>query len=583
MAQLKMLLNVEKCDFPADRNGFSFRKFTGSIEDIYIWLEICKNGLAKPEDGIEKYENSMLKQEGYKISDTYFITYGEKCVGTVTALVFDEKKQGCMHMVAAIPEVRGKGIGSYMADIVKYEFYSRGCETAYLTTDEFRVPAVKSYLSAGFRPVLYDSGMEDRWLLWLTEHGYSDIDMLDESGNFVKKLLPSKPPVKIGIFGARRGCSFAHCIKLSNGIAVVHAVCDMDNDKHELIKPYCEEDTVFTTDFNDFIKSGCDAIILCNYFNEHTKYAVKCLENGIHVLSETTACATLEECVQLCEAVEKSGKTYMLAENYGYMYPVQLLKKIYDDKKIGEAVYMEGEYVHPMTAEEYARYTPSSAHWRANMPSCYYSTHSLAPLMRITDTIPVSVNCRSIYTDAVKIEKDGEPVKDVCGIMLVNMSNSSLARVTGWAKFGVKGDKYRITCSKGTAETVTGNETQVLLQLNNEIYKEEKETVASFDSAELYSTKNSRAAGGHLGGDYFATLDFIDCILNNKKPFYDVYKATAMSACAILAWRSSLEHGKEYIIPDFSDKNQRDTVRNDNLSPFPDKNGKVNLPCTELK
>ena len=36
-------------------------------------------------------------------------------------------------------------------------------------------------------------------------------------------------------------------------------------------------------------------------------------------MSETAACSTLTEGVALIEAVEKSGRIYMFAENYPYM------------------------------------------------------------------------------------------------------------------------------------------------------------------------------------------------------------------------------------------------------------------------
>ena len=56
-----------------------------------------------------------------------------------------------------------------------------------------------------------------------------------------------------------------------------------------------------------------------------------------------------------------------------------------------------------------------------------------------------------------------------------------------------------------------------------------------------------------------------------------------MSAVAILGWRSCMENGKVYPIPDFRDKAQRNAWRNDDLTPFPDENGNVTLPCATGK
>ncbi len=191
MAQLKMFAKINKCDFPEFYDDISYRRFNESDEDIDTWVDICRNGLGSAEDGREKYKNCMLDHEGYKPSDTFFILKNNVPVATVTAIVFDDDKIGYLHMVAARKEVTGQGIGNYMNELANAEFYSRGCVGAFLTTDEFRIPAVKSYLKAGYRPVEYDEGMRERWEKWLSENNYSDIEFVDENGKVLDILLPS--------------------------------------------------------------------------------------------------------------------------------------------------------------------------------------------------------------------------------------------------------------------------------------------------------------------------------------------------------------------------------------------------------
>ena len=67
---------------------------------------------------------------------------------------------------------------------------------------------------------------------------------------------------------------------------------------------------------------------------------------------------------------------------------------------------------------------------------------------------------------------------------------------------------------------------------------------------------------------------------DDVEPFFNVYRAVAMSATAILGWRSCLNHGENFKIPDFRDPEERNTVRDDDLTPFPDENGNgATLPC----
>ncbi|MBQ2774852.1 MAG: Gfo/Idh/MocA family oxidoreductase [Clostridia bacterium] len=387
--------------------------------------------------------------------------------------------------------------------------------------------------------------------------------------------------LKIGIFGTRRGADFAHAAELT-GKAYVSAVCDFEEKHFDNIRKFCSEETQYFSDFDEFIDSGMDAVVLTNYFNQHAKYAVKALEKGIHVLSETLPAVTMAECVDICRAAEKSKAIYMLAENYAYFSTVEKMTELYKGKTLGGAIYAEGEYVHPMSYEEYVHYTPTSDHWRALMPSGYYMTHSLAPLMKIIDDVPVAVNAVSIYSDDLRQERDGEPVKDVASIMLCSMKGGSVARVTGWAKFGGHGNWYRIACAKGSMETVRGDQDSLRLLYN----KWEMPEGAEQESVEKIEFTHDREKGeqcGHAGGDYYVTLDFIDCILEGREPYFNAYRSCAMSAVGILGWRSSLHNGEQYKIPDFSNEEERKAYENDNLSPFPDENGNINYPCTKYE
>ena len=88
------------------------------------------------------------------------------------------------------------------------------------------------------------------------------------------------------------------------------------------------------------------------------------------------------------------------------------------------------------------------------------------------------------------------------------------------------------------------------------------------------------ASHGHGGGDYWVTWQFIQDLLNRSEPFMNVYRATAIAATGILGWRSVLNDSRQMDIPDFSKKEDRDRVRDDDLSPFPYADGrKPTLPC----
>ena len=73
---------------------------------------------------------------------------------------------------------------------------------------------------------------------------------------------------------------------------------------------------------------------------------------------------------------------------------------------------------------------------------------------------------------------------------------------------------------------------------------------------------------GHGGVDFWMLRNFIEYLKGKYEPFFNVYRATALSAAAILAWRSVLNGGAYYDIPDFSKEEERCKHENDLLSPF---------------
>ncbi len=203
----------------------------------------------------------------------------------------------------------------------------------------------------------------------------------------------SRQPIRIGVVGLRRGLSYARGATERLGFKLV-ALCD---SRDERLQPMCRE--LGVTGYNDyarFLEHDLDAVVLANFFHQHTPLAIQALRAGRHVMSETTACFTLAQGVALIEAVQKSGCIYMFAENYPFTVGNLEMRRLYQAGAVGEFVYGEGEYIHPDSADFWNGISRGVDHWRNWLPSTYYSTHSLGPLMLITDTMPAKVNAFSM-------------------------------------------------------------------------------------------------------------------------------------------------------------------------------------------
>ena len=69
-----------------------------------------------------------------------------------------------MHMVGCKPEFRGLGIGGILSELTEYVFKKEGMQTATLKTDDWRIPAIKTYLKIGYKPDLVsEPDYKERW------------------------------------------------------------------------------------------------------------------------------------------------------------------------------------------------------------------------------------------------------------------------------------------------------------------------------------------------------------------------------------------------------------------------------------
>ena len=165
------------------------------------------------------------------------------------------------------------------------------------------------------------------------------------------------------------------------------AVCERDDRRREAANAL---GATTYREVEPFLGHGMDAVILVNDFDEHAPVAIRALERGLSVLSETAACRTLAEGVALIEAAERSAGIYMFAENYPYMPLTREMRRRYQAGDIGEVRYAEAEYLDEPA--DLASMVNDRAHWRARTPATYYCTHSLAPVAAITGTRPVHVS-----------------------------------------------------------------------------------------------------------------------------------------------------------------------------------------------
>ncbi len=386
--------------------------------------------------------------------------------------------------------------------------------------------------------------------------------------------------IKVGVIGARRGESMIeYCRKADN--AEIVAVCEK---RQELIeeqkKKNVEFNVTYYTDYDKFLSHDMDAVVLANYANEHAPYAIKALKSGKHVYSEVLPCQTMKEAVELVEAVEQSGLIYAYGENYCYMSAPYEMRKLYKENKIGELEYAECEYVHNCESIWPDIAYGDKNHWRNNMYSTFYCTHSIGPIIHSTGLRPVSVtgfepdmmNERNLRIGA----KAGH-----FGIEMIRLNNGAIVKsihgglYQGSIWYSMYGSKGRMESARESAKNGGFNRIFIRADEHSGDYNCHEETYLP----EERNNNEEVKIFGHGGSDYYAMYNFIEKIKGNKDAdTIDVYEALDMFLPGMFAYRSIMIGGFPVEVPNLRDKEEREKWRNDTACTDPAVAGDLLIP-----
>ena len=190
MRQLKMLRPSAPVRPRALPEGYAYCGYDRSEEQLAQWLDMSFQGQLLPENPPEGgeyrdwFKRTVLDYADLNPDeDIIFVTAPDgHMVATICAVKHGED-QGYIHMVAAHPDSRGKGIGHAMLAYALEKLEARGCAYSILTTDDFRLSAIKTYLDAGFRPVLWadpESDQRARWDAVIAALGYEPVEYFEE-------------------------------------------------------------------------------------------------------------------------------------------------------------------------------------------------------------------------------------------------------------------------------------------------------------------------------------------------------------------------------------------------------------------
>jgi mycothiol synthase len=128
----------------------------------------------------ESTARQFLGDPGVDAEGIFFLVTDAEYVATATDKRLPPPDvAGYLHMVAVAPQYRGRRLGRCVTLAALQHMRARGCPEAILETDDYRLPAIHSYLGLGFLPDNVEADHPGRWRRILAERPTAKLARLD--------------------------------------------------------------------------------------------------------------------------------------------------------------------------------------------------------------------------------------------------------------------------------------------------------------------------------------------------------------------------------------------------------------------
>lgn len=329
-----------------------------------------------------------------------------------------------------------------------------------------------------------------------------------------------------------------------------------------------------------------DLVLICTPWALHHQQILDALNAGVHVAVEVKGAMSVEECCELVQASERTGKQVIPLENTCYLQSTLAIKNMVRLGLFGELVYLQAGYRHDLRFMKvgpdgsFGKVGPEHPAWRAQYSlhrnADLYPTHGVAPLCQMLEINRgnrfVSLSSFSTKSAGIRqriIDRGGPNHPDANlkialgdvittilttarGEQVVLVHDTSLPRPYS-LNFEVQGTKG---CWNGDMKGIYIEED---LQLRNQSYTADIEFFEKY--ADPFWKNNEQEAlrldSHHQGMDYLLLLDIFTALSQNKPVSMDVLDLAVWSAITPLSEKSIAQNGSAQDFPNFGTSSQK--------------------------
>jgi len=369
--------------------------------------------------------------------------------------------------------------------------------------------------------------------------------------------------LNVGVVGAGlRSKSFLEVFS-EHKVARIFCVCDTNKQAAETAKREYGASEAYD-DYDQMLeKADIDAVIISTPMHLHAKHSIAALKKNIHVLSEVTAAISVEECIELAKAAVGSSAVYVFAENMNYVPAVLFIEGLIRKGYFGQPYFAHGEYLHPIG--ELVASTPWRRKWHVGIDGITYGTHSVGPILQWMGKDRIkAVSCQgSGYRHA---DLNGLPyAQNPCVMMCKTVEGALVTCRVDLVSKRPLAHNYVLQASHGCCEISFVSSHSVSPKPIGKVYlsdrcKEEEwieinnlmsdKKILEECMPEIWHRYSTRIGTSHWGSDTLLIRDFIDTIVENKKPRIGIHEAMDQTLPGLISQQSIAQNGVWLDVPD---------------------------------
>ncbi len=348
---------------------------------------------------------------------------------------------------------------------------------------------------------------------------------------------------KVGMVGVGRATSYGHIFENRPDTEVV-ALCDMNDEVlAQNGKDFGLDDKHLFNNYDDFINSDIDIVVLGTPIPYHAEQSIKALDSNKHVLCEVTASNTIESCYQMVEAARRSKGKFMLAENCNYMQFAIDWNNYIKAGKIGTPFYAEADYLHEIRSAVTGK-------WRANRAPLHYCSHSLGPILMWMDDHIVRCTASGNRSTMMEPATDGNIDIQVALFETAKGATIKVARSSVALRHPAL-CTYNILGTKGFLEASREEYQGIGYRYFSE--QDPERGVRTAVNRDNLDAPKEHTAGGHGTCEYYLVEDFLKSIKADTTPPIDIVKGMDMTIPGLIAHEAAKKGGVWLDVPRITD------------------------------